>query len=88
MGPRPVCRLQGRCVRSQSHSPAIWTNPTGRLISENFVSYIEGGDESIKSAEMADSVVTPEIKINGYFIYPSQLFANVAARANRDSAGF
>lgn len=58
-----------------------------RFISENFASYIEGGDESIRYAELADSVITPEIKddaikTKGYFIYPSQLFANVAARAN------
>ena len=58
-----------------------------RFISENFASYIEGGDESIRYAELADSVITPEIKddaikTKGYFIYPSQLFANVAARAH------
>ncbi|EEZ31807.1 type I restriction-modification system, M subunit [Brucella sp. NF 2653] len=57
-----------------------------RFISENFASYIEGGDESIKYAALADSVVTAEIKddaikTKGYFIYPSQLFANVAAKA-------
>lgn len=58
-----------------------------RFISENFASYIEGGDESIKYAALADSVVTAEIKddaikTKGYFIYPSQLFANVATRAH------
>ncbi|MBZ9967052.1 MULTISPECIES: type I restriction-modification system subunit M [unclassified Mesorhizobium] len=69
-----------------------------RFISENFASYIEGGDESIKYAEMADSVITAEIKedavkTKGYFIYPSQLFANVVAKAhgneklNTDLAG-
>jgi type I restriction enzyme M protein len=69
-----------------------------RFISENFASYIEGGDESIKYAELADSVVTAEIKddaikTKGYFIYPSQLFANVVAKAhsneklNTDLAG-
>jgi type I restriction enzyme M protein len=40
---------------------------------------------------MADSVITPEIKddaikTKGYFIYPSQLFANVAANANTNEA--
>jgi len=58
-----------------------------RFISENFASYIEGGDESITYAKLADAVITPDIKddaikTKGYFIYPSQLFANVAASAN------
>ena len=58
-----------------------------RFISENFSIYIEAGDESIKYAEMPDSVITDAIKedairTKGYFIYPSQLFANVAANAN------
>jgi len=58
-----------------------------RFISENFASYIEGGDDSIQYAELTDSVITPDIKddaikTKGYFIYPSQLFANVAANAN------
>ncbi|PWU71753.1 type I restriction-modification system subunit M [Ochrobactrum sp. POC9] len=58
-----------------------------RFISENFASHIEGGDESIKYAELADSVITAEIKddaikTKGYFIYPSQLFANVATKAH------
>lgn len=58
-----------------------------RFISENFASYIEGGDESIKYATLSDAVITPEIKddatkTKGYFIYPSQLFANIAAGAN------
>jgi type I restriction enzyme M protein len=57
-----------------------------RFISENFAAYIEGGDESIVYAGLSDGVITPEIKddavkTKGYFIYPSQLFANVAARA-------
>ena len=58
-----------------------------RFISENFASYIEGGDESICYAELGDEVITPEIKddaikTKGYFIYPSQLFANIAKGAN------
>ncbi|MBN2738715.1 MAG: type I restriction-modification system subunit M [Spirochaetales bacterium] len=58
-----------------------------RFISENFTIYIEGGDESIKYAEMQDNVITDDIKDDaikskGYFIYPSQLFVNVAANAN------
>jgi type I restriction enzyme M protein len=62
-----------------------------RFISENFASYIEGGDESIDYAQLADSVITPEIKddaikTKGYFIYPSQLFARVAASANTNES--
>lgn len=58
-----------------------------RFISENFATYIEGGDKSINYASLSDDVITPEIKedsikTKGYFIYPSQLFANVAAAAN------
>src|SRR4051812_15527162 len=62
-----------------------------RFISENFVSYIEAGDESIEYAQMPDRVITPEIKddaikTKGYFLYPSQLFANVAANANTNES--
>lgn len=58
-----------------------------RFISENFTNYIEAGDESIDYASMPDSVITPEIKddaikTKGYFIYPSQLFVNIAKTAN------
>ena len=57
-----------------------------RFISENFTNYVEGGDESIDYANLPDSVITPEIKddavkTKGYFIYPSQLFVNVAKTA-------
>ncbi|GFE78326.1 type I restriction-modification system subunit M [Steroidobacter agaridevorans] len=62
-----------------------------RFISENFASYIEGDDDSINYAQLSDSVITPEIKddavkTKGYFIYPSQLFANVAAGANTNES--
>lgn len=62
-----------------------------RFISENFAAYIEGGDESINYAELNDVVITPEIrddavKTKGYFIYPSQLFARVAASANTNES--
>lgn len=62
-----------------------------RFISENFASYIEGGDDSINYAELADKVITPEIKddaikTKGYFIYPSQLFANIAAKAGTNES--
>jgi len=58
-----------------------------RFISENFALYIEADDESIHYAELPDTVITPEIKddaikTKGYFIYPSQLFANIAKDAN------
>ena len=58
-----------------------------RFISENFANYIEGGDESVNYAELSDDIITPEIKddaikTKGYFIYPSQLFANIAKGAN------
>lgn len=58
-----------------------------RFISENFSNYIEAGDESIDYSKLDDKVITPEIKddaikTKGYFIYPSQLFVNVAKTAN------
>jgi type I restriction enzyme M protein len=58
-----------------------------RFISENFANYMEGGDESVNYATLLDEIITPEIvddavRSKGYFIYPSQLFANVAADAN------
>jgi len=60
-----------------------------RFISENFTSYIEGGDESIDYASMSDDVISLEIKddavkTKGYFIYPSQLFVNVAKKAKKN----
>ncbi len=58
-----------------------------RFISENFVSYIEAGDDCIRYAALDDGIITDDIKddavrTKGYFIYPSQLFCNVAAKAN------
>ncbi|MCT8352860.1 type I restriction-modification system subunit M [Photorhabdus kayaii] len=60
-----------------------------RFISENFANYIEGGDESINYAELPDDVITDDIKddaikTKGYFIYPSQLFVNIAENANKN----
>ncbi|QBG48783.1 type I restriction-modification system subunit M [Verrucomicrobia bacterium S94] len=60
-----------------------------RFISENFSRYIEGGDESIRYAALEDDVLTDDIiddavKTKGYFIYPSQLFENVVARAHEN----
>jgi type I restriction enzyme M protein len=62
-----------------------------RFISENFASYIEGGDDSINYAELPDSVITLDIKddaikTKGYFIYPSQLFSTIAASANTNKS--
>lgn len=58
-----------------------------RFISENFTAYMEAGDASVDYANVPDEVITPEIKedavkTKGYFIYPSQLFGNVARTAN------
>ena len=59
-----------------------------RFISENFADYIEAGDDSLNYAEFSDNaevlalIKEDAIKTKGYFIYPSQLFSNVAAGAN------
>lgn len=58
-----------------------------RFISENFCKYFESDDEIVNYANLSDSVITPEIKddaikTKGYFIYPSQLFVNIAKTAN------
>ncbi len=34
-----------------------------RFISENFVSYIEAGDDSIRYAELDDAIITDDIKL-------------------------
>ena len=62
-----------------------------RFISENFSDYIEGGDDSINYAALDDSVITDDIKTDaiktkGYFIYPSQLFVNIAAKAHSNES--
>ncbi|GHA70652.1 hypothetical protein GCM10009007_09320 [Formosimonas limnophila] len=61
-----------------------------RFISQHFASYIEA-DDDINYAELSDDVMTPEIKddaikTKGYFIYPSQLFVNVAKNAHTNEA--
>jgi len=58
-----------------------------RFISENFTTYIEGGDKSVDYSNYPDDKISPEIKddaikTKGYFIYPSQLFLNVSKGAN------
>jgi len=60
-----------------------------RFISENFTSYIEGGDDSVNYAKLTDDVINVDIKddaikTKGYFIYPSQLFKNIVASAHRN----
>ena len=63
-----------------------------RFISENFIDYITGGDASVDYAAMDDddkNIATAKddaIKTKGYFIYPSQLFTNVAASANTNES--
>ncbi|MFK0526264.1 type I restriction-modification system subunit M [Paenibacillus illinoisensis] len=62
-----------------------------RFISENFTSYIEAGDESVKYAETPDEIITKEIKedaikTKGYFISPKHLFTNIAKTANSNES--
>lgn len=61
-----------------------------RFISENFINYIEGGDDSVDYASYEDDKLPAEIKddaikTKGYFIYPSQLFVNIAKTANTNT---
>jgi len=58
-----------------------------RFISENFSHHMEAGDDSIDYSKFDDSAITDDIKddairTKGYFVYPSQLFCNVTAKAN------
>ena len=59
-----------------------------RFISENFADYIEAGDDSVNYAQfddadpILDSIKDDTIKAKGFFIYPSQLFVNVAKNAH------
>ena len=62
-----------------------------RFISENFANYLEGGDDSVNYAALNDAAIPPDvredaIKTKGYFIAPSQLFANVAATAHTNDS--
>ncbi len=57
-----------------------------RFISEDFSDYVEGGDEDFDYSTFDESEITEDMKNNlveekGYFIYPSQLFTNVAKNA-------
>lgn len=58
-----------------------------RFISENFSNYMEQGDDSINYATLekhmiSDEIIKDSIKVKGYFIYPDQLFCNVAKNAH------
>lgn len=58
-----------------------------RFISENFVLFMENGDESIDYTRWPDEQLSQEninnvITEKGYFIYPSQLFSHIAKNAN------
>lgn len=60
-----------------------------RFISENFTTYIEGGDDSVSYAKMSDADISDDVKVDaiktkGYFIAPSQLFANVVKTAHKN----
>ena len=62
-----------------------------RFISENLSAHNQGGNTSVDYAVLNDIAITPgikrdAIKTKGYFIYPSQLFANVAANANSNDS--
>jgi len=63
-----------------------------RFISENFIDYITGGDPGVNYAAMADddkniaAAKEDVVKTKGYFIYPSQLFVNIAANANTNES--
>ena len=57
-----------------------------RYISENFAAYMEGPDPQERYAECADSRLNADLvdtvtREKGYFIYPSQLFAQVVGTA-------
>lgn len=56
-----------------------------------FLNYIEAEDENFKYAELSDDTITKEIKddaikTKGYFIYPSQLFVNIAKNTNTNES--
>lgn len=63
-----------------------------RFISENFVDYITGGDSAVDYAGMEDddpliaAAKDDAIRTKGYFIAPSQLFSNVAAKASSNDS--
>ncbi len=68
-------------------SNTFWAHFSTVLSAKIFSSHMENGDDSICYAALDDGIITDDIKddairTKGYFIYPSQLFCNVAAKAN------
>lgn len=62
-----------------------------RFISENFTDHMEAGDTSITYASLPDNIINEDIikdavTTKGYFIYPSQLFANLVKTANTNDS--
>ncbi|KOR30010.1 restriction endonuclease, M subunit [Achromatium sp. WMS1] len=61
-----------------------------RFISEHFTSsYMESDDADIDYAQLTDTdidadIIDDAVKTKGYFIYPSQLFINIAKNANKN----
>lgn len=69
--------LQAVCFRNSFY----------RFISENFVLFMEDGDENIDYTNWPDEQLSQKdinnvITEKGYFIYPSQLFSHIAKNAN------
>ena len=62
-----------------------------RFISENFANYIDSGDPNVNYAGLTQDVITDDIRedairTKGYFIYPEQLFCNIAKNANTNDS--
>lgn len=62
-----------------------------RFISENFAAYMEAGDDTVRYSVLSDDDIPPSVqedavKTKGYFIAPSQLFVNVAAKASSNDS--
>lgn len=63
-----------------------------RFISENFVEYIQNGDDDINYAALDDynpmlaGIKDDTIKTKGFFIYPSQLFENIVKNAHANDS--
>ena len=62
-----------------------------RFISENFANYIEGGEPDVNYAGLTKDIITDDIRedairTKGYFIYPEQLFCNIAKNANTNDS--
>ncbi len=57
-----------------------------RFISENFTRFMQGGESvdyaSYRDHDISSETIDDAIRTKGYFIYPSQLFENVARNAS------